>query len=161
MLHRHSAPADNAAIVLFITVLFKLLNPSEAFPDVFQGAVVVTAYPETAEDVLHDEYGYAYKDAWLDAELQMQSPVIVQSRSDDALGHIVGHAHLAVRNQPCKGAAQSFGLIISEKDARYKYDHEREVGQRRHKYQKGRLEVGIRNIITCHGIQTMKREEAY
>ena len=156
MLHRHSTPADNAAIVLFITVLFKLLNPSEAFPDVFQGAVVVTAYPETAEDVLHNEYGYADKDARRDAELQMQSPVIVQCRSDDALGHIVGHAHLAVRNQPCKGAAQTLGLVVSEKD-----DHEREVGQRRHKYQKRCLEVGISDIISSHGIQAVKREEAY
>ena len=120
----------------------------------------MTAYPESAEDVLHDEYGYAYKDAWRDAELQMQSPVIVESRSDDALCHIVGHAHLAVGNEPRKCAAQSFGLVVSEKDARYKYDHEREVGQRRHKYQKGSLEVGISDIISSHGIQAVKREEA-
>ena len=55
--------------------------------------------PEPAEQILEQEDQNADTLARRYAELEMQSPVIKQKRTDNSLCHVVCHAHLAVRNQ--------------------------------------------------------------
>ena len=56
----------------------------------------MAADPDAAESILNQEDGYAQQEACADAHVCMEAPVVEYGRADDALCHIVCHAHFAV-----------------------------------------------------------------
>lgn len=137
-----------------------LSNPSGSSPDVFKRTVPVAANPVAAEYALHYEYGYAHENARSDAEARVETPVVIDSRADDALCHIVGHAHLAVRNQSAKPSADPASAVVSENHAACEQQHETEIGKRRQNYAQRSQYVRIGDVGADHIVKAIEREEA-